>query len=141
MAPVDYPHRPVVAVGAVVIHDGRVLLVKRGQPPSEDLWSIPGGSVKLGETLQAAAEREIKEETGLTVRAGHPVYTFDVVERDSDGRVRFHYVIVDVSAEYESGTPTPGDDAAAVQWVSPEALPGLALSPKTRELLTTRFGF
>ena len=74
--------RRLVAVGAVVIKDGAILLVKRGQAPSSGKWAIPGGSVELGETLQQAAEREIREETGLRIRAEQPVFTFDVIERD-----------------------------------------------------------
>ena len=72
-----YPDNPQVAVGAIVIRDNKVLLVKRKQPPSEGLWAIPGGRVELGETLQKAAEREVREETGVTVQTGNPVYTFD----------------------------------------------------------------
>jgi ADP-ribose pyrophosphatase len=86
----EYPENPQVAVGAIVIKDGRVLLVKRSQPPSKGLWAIPGGRVELGETLKEAAEREIIEETGLTIRAGDPVYTFDVIERDDAGDCGFY---------------------------------------------------
>jgi ADP-ribose pyrophosphatase len=106
MAKKEYPDAPRVAVGAIVIHHQQVLLVLRGQPPSQGLWAIPGGSVELGETLQQAAEREIREETGLLIRAGEPVYIFDTVQRDDEGRVRFHYVIVDVLAE-PSTRPSP----------------------------------
>ena len=104
----DYPGHPRVAVGAVVFKDERVLLVRRGQPPSEDLWAIPGGSVEIGETLQEAAEREILEETGIKIRAGEPVFTFDVIERDRTGKIRFHYVIVDLVADYTAEIRTPG---------------------------------
>jgi 8-oxo-dGTP diphosphatase len=136
-----YPGRPVLAVGAVVFKDGRVLLVKRGRPPAKGLWAIPGGGIELGETLQQAAEREIKEETGIVIRAGEPILTFDMVERDPQDRVRFHYVIVDLAAEYVSGEPQPGDDAADARWISARELDNLALSAKTRKLLKTRFGF
>ncbi|MEE9402308.1 MAG: NUDIX hydrolase, partial [Desulfobacteria bacterium] len=106
----EYPENPQVAVGAIVIKDGRVLLVKRSQPPSKGLWAIPGGRVELGETLKEAAEREIMEETGLTIRAGDPVYTFEVIKRDDTGRIRFHYVIVDLVADYLSGKLNASDD-------------------------------
>jgi len=136
-----YPKRPRVAVGAVVFKDQRVLLVRRGRAPAEGLWAIPGGSMELGETLQAAAEREIFEETGITIRAGEPVFTFDVIERDDDGRIRFHYVIVDMSADYIDGTLQPGDDAVEARWVSGKALNGLNVSSRTLQLLHERFGF
>ncbi len=131
----EYPDRPRVAVGAVVIHEGRVLLVKRGKPPSEGLWAIPGGSVELEETLQMAAEREILEETGLKIKAGDPVYTFDAIQKDGDGRVRFHYVIVDLLADYVEGEPNAGDDAHEVGWVRPRDLSALPMSRKTLDLL------
>jgi ADP-ribose pyrophosphatase len=130
-----YPDTPQVAVGAVVVRDSKVLLVKRGHPPGEGLWAIPGGSVELGETLQQAAEREIKEETRLTIRAGNPIYTFDVIERDDTGRIQFHYVIVDVIADFISGKLNPDDDARDARWVSLEELEHLPVSPSTRDLV------
>ncbi len=139
--PTRYPDAPRVAVGAVVFREGRVLLVRRGNPPARGDWAIPGGSVALGETLGEAAEREIKEETGITIRAGEPVFTFDAVERDPDGRVRYHYVIVDLAAEYISGSPCPGDDAAEVRWAAPEDLADLPVNPETLRLLRERFDF
>ena len=130
-----YPDVPQVAVGALVTNQRKVLLVKRKHAPGEGLWAIPGGVVKLGETLQGAVEREVMEETGLTIRAKHPFYTFDVVERDDVGRIRFHYVIVDLMADFISGELNPDDDAADARWVAPEELKDLPLSPSTRELL------
>lgn len=136
-----YPDSPKVAVGAIVFKDDRILLVQRGQPPAEGIWAIPGGSVKLGETLQEAAEREIFEETGLSIRAGQPVYTFDVVDRDTDGNIRFHYVIVDLMADYISGEPRSGDDAMDVGWFSAREMQHAKVSKTTRTLLKERFGF
>lgn len=136
-----YPDQPLVAVGAIVFKDNRVLLVRRGKPPAEDLWAIPGGRVEIGETLQEAAEREIMEETGVTIRALVPVYTFDVIDRDTRGRIQFHYVIVDLTAEYIEGEPRAGDDAAAARWVSSDELSILKVSSKTRQLLKAQFNF
>jgi len=137
----DYPDHPRVAVGAVVFKEERVLLVRRGQPPAEDLWAIPGGSVKIGETLQEAAEREIREETGIQIQAAEPIYTFDVIERDAAGKVRFHYVIVDLAADYVMGNPSPGDDAVEARWVSADEISKLKVSAATVKLLKTQFGF
>ena len=137
----NYPDAPLPAVGAVVFKAGRVLLVQRGNPPARGVWAIPGGRVRLGESLQAAAEREILEETGVVIRAGDPVYVFDVVDRDADGAVRFHYVIVDLAADYVSGEPAPGDDAAGASWVGEAQLAGLTVNPATRRLLAEKFGF
>jgi 8-oxo-dGTP diphosphatase len=136
-----YPIHPRVAVGAVVIHDRRVLLVKRRQPPAKDTWAIPGGSVLLGETLQAAAQREIMEETGLKIRAGEPVLTFELIERDPDGRVRFHYVIVDLIAQYLGGDITAGDDVSDARFVSAAEMAHIHVNPRTRRLLESHFGF
>ena len=137
----SYPETPKVAVGAVVFNDERVLLVRRGQPPSEDLWAIPGGSVEIGETPQEAAEREILEETGIKIRAGEPVFTFDVIDRDRTGKIRFHYVIVDLEADYISGDPNAGDDAAEARWVTAQEINELRVSAPTLKLLKEKFGF
>ncbi|OPY06912.1 MAG: Bifunctional NMN adenylyltransferase/Nudix hydrolase [Syntrophaceae bacterium PtaB.Bin095] len=131
----EYPDRPVVGIGAVVIHEGRVLLVRRGVAPSRGLWAVPGGALELGETLQRGAEREILEETGVAIRAREPVYAFDFFERDGDGRIRFHFVIVDVAADYIGGEVRGADDALEARWLAPEDLEGLAVSKNTLKLL------
>jgi len=130
-----------VAVGAVVFKNDRVLMVRRGKPPAEGLWAIPGGSVELGETLQKAAEREIFEETGVRIQAAEPVLTFDVLDRDEAGRVRFHYVIVDLAARFVGGEVRAGDDALEARWVSRRAMGDLAVNQVTRKLLKERFAF
>ena len=137
----DYPSSPRVAVGAVVFNENRVLLVKRDNPPGKGLWAIPGGRVKLGETLQVAAERETREETGVIIRAKDPIYTFDVIERDVRGRIRFHYVIVDLLADYISGQPNPGSDACDARWIAHPELDELALSTSTRKFLKEKIQF
>ena len=136
----NYPAAPVPAVGAVVVHDGAVLLVRRGRAPARGVWAVPGGRVELGETLAEATEREVREETGVSVRAGEPIWSFDSVIRDEDGRVAFHYVIVDLLAEYVEGEPRARDDALEARWARPEDFPGLLVSRPTLELLE-RIGF
>lgn len=136
-----YPDAPRPAVGAVVFKDDAVLLVQRGNSPSRGSWAIPGGSVHLGETLQAAAEREIFEETGVVIRAKDPILVFDAIERDNHGAVRFHYVIVDLAADYVSGVPRAGDDAADARWIRESELGRLPVNSATRRLLAEKFNF
>lgn len=136
-----YPDAPRVAVGAVVFKGDHVLLVCRRNPPAAGEWAIPGGSVALGETLAAAAEREVLEETGVTVRAGDPIYTFDSIHRDDAGRVAYHYVVTDLRAEHVAGEPVPRDDALDARWVAADELAGLHLNAVTRLLLLERLGF
>ncbi|MFO8085627.1 MAG: NUDIX hydrolase [Desulfobacterales bacterium] len=138
-----YPDLPRVAVGAVVFKDKRILLVRRANAPAKGLWSIPGGSVELGETLPQAAERETLEETGIVISARQPVYTFDIIEKDQYNRIRFHYVIVDLKADYISGEVCAGDDADEVRWVAWEELQYLNVNPRTMKVLNltgTPFG-
>jgi ADP-ribose pyrophosphatase len=134
-----YPDAPRVAVGAVVTHQNKVLLVLRGQPPAKDKWAIPGGSVNLGETLQAAAEREVFEETGLKVKAGEVIYSFDAILHDAEGRIQYHYVILDLRAEALDPTQplTPADDVYDAAWFNLADLdrPDLVISDTTRTLL------
>lgn len=136
-----YPQQPCLAVGAVVYKKGRVLLVQRGKPPAKGQWAIPGGSVRLGETLQQAAEREILEETGAVIEAKEVIYTFDVIDKDDQGRIRYHYIIVDLMADYIAGDIRPGDDALDVRWVSPQMLTRLDINPRTVRLLSEELGF
>ena len=136
----EYPDAPRLAVGGVVIKGDQVLLVRRGKPPAYGEWAIPGGSVELGETLQEAVERELREETGITVRAGEICHTFEAVKRDDDGRVRFHYVIIDLTAEYLSGEPVPASDVTEAAWLTPGDLAGRPVNATTIELLN-KLGF
>lgn len=136
-----YPDKPLVAVGAVVFRDDAVLLVRRGKPPGEGRWAIPGGSVRLGESLRAAAERELLEETGVTVRAGQPVLTFETIQRDATGRVAYHYIIIDLEADYVAGEPKAADDAADARWVTRIDLKRLDVVPATRRFLQKHYGF
>jgi ADP-ribose pyrophosphatase len=137
----EYPNSPQLAVGALVFRENRVLLVKRNQPPGKGLWAIPGGRLELGETLKEAAEREVREETGVIIRAGNPVYTFDLIERDDQERIRFHYVIVDLLADYISGSPHPRSDACEARWIGPRELDKLPVTKTTRAFLKENIKF
>lgn len=130
-----YPESPRVGVGALVIHGGKVLLVKRGVAPSAGFWAPPGGSLELGETLESCAERETLEETGITVRADKPVYAFDYIERDRAGEIMFHFVIIDLWAEYISGEPVGRDDALEAKWVGKDDIGSLQIGKNTLKLL------
>lgn len=109
----EYPDRPLVGIGIVVLRPDGVLLVRRGRPPSKDTWSIPGGAQELGEPAEAAARRELLEETGLHVGPLHLVANVDSIHRDAAGRVQYHYTIVDFAAKWVSGTPVAGSDVTA----------------------------
>lgn len=111
-----YPARPFVGVGAVVFKDRQVLLVRRGRPPRKGLWSLPGGLQEVGETVFAAARREVLEETGLAIEVVELVDVVDSITRDAEDRARYHYTLVDVRAEWRSGEAVAGDDAEAVAW-------------------------
>lgn len=131
----EYPQEPEVAVGALVLKDQKVLLVKRSRPPSEGLWALPGGKVLLGETLQQAAKREILEETGITIIPGEPIYSFDTIQTDNHENVRFHYVIIDLLAEFIGGELTRGDDASEAGWFSFDDLKRINVNETTEELV------
>jgi len=129
---------PAVGVGALLIHDGRVLLIRRGKEPLRGRWTLPGGTVELGETLEAALIREVEEETGLRVRPRETVLVFDRILR-AEGRVSYHYVIVDYLCDYESGSPRAGSDAEAVTFATPGELAGYDLPEQTLEVVVQGF--
>lgn len=112
------PHNPRLAALAVVIRDGHVLLVRRRNPPDAGLWGFPGGHVEPGETALAAAARELAEETGVTARPLAYLDNVDVIERDADGTLRFHFLLAAVLCDYLDGLPVAADDALEAAWVS-----------------------
>ena len=115
-----HPERPIVAVGAVILDGDRVLLVKRGQEPLKGEWSLPGGAVEIGETLQAALVREVREETCLDIEVGPVVEVLDSIRRDAEGRAEYHYIIIDYRCRVPDQGATAaarGSDAADVRWV------------------------
>jgi ADP-ribose pyrophosphatase YjhB (NUDIX family) len=113
----EYPPFPRVGVGAVVLHEDKVLLVRRGRPPSAGRWSLPGGLVELGETTVDAVRRELMEECGIGIHVVGVAGVLDRVVRDDAGRVRYHYVLVDFLAYTASEAVTPGSDADEACWV------------------------
>ena len=113
----QFPSQPVVGVGAVILDSDRVLLVKRGHEPLKGEWSLPGGSVELGESLEQALAREVLEETGLQITVGPIVEIFERIERSADGRVEYHFVIADYACMPSGGTLVHGSDADDARWV------------------------
>jgi 8-oxo-dGTP diphosphatase len=120
-----------VAVGAVIFDRDRVLLVQRGQEPLKGEWSLPGGVVEIGETLEAALAREVREEASLEIEVGSVVEVLDSIRRDPDGRAQYHYVIIDYVCRIRGGTtidPVSGTDAADVRWVALDELTGYRMT-------------
>lgn len=130
-----YPIRPLVGVGAVVWDGNRILLERRGQPPAQGAWSLPGGLIEVGETAEDAVRREVFEECGVEVVVGPIMGLFEPIQRDDDGRVRYHFVVVDFLAYYRAGELLAGDDAADLRWVAPEELDRYALMPASRRMI------
>jgi 8-oxo-dGTP diphosphatase len=130
-----YPARPIIGVGVVVWHGDRVLLVQRGRPPRRGQWSLPGGAQQLGESLAEAARREVLEETGLTVDLGDVLATVDSIEHDPEGRVRYHYTLIDFTAEAHGAELVPGDDAADARWFELHQIEALGLWSETLRII------
>lgn len=131
----EFPTEPGVGVGAVILDGERVLLVKRGHEPLKGQWSLPGGTVELGETLEEAVAREVREETGLTITIGPVVEVFDRIDRGLDGRVRFHYVIVDFACTPASGALSHASDADDAQWVPVSDLAAYNVTQKATDVI------
>ncbi len=131
----DYPNRPLIGVGVVVFKDDRVLLIRRGKPPREGQWSLPGGRQRLGERVEETARREVAEEAGIDVEVGPLVDVVDSITRDDQGAVQYHYTLVDLLAEWRSGEAAAGHDAAAVAWADPADLGPYDLWKETERII------
>ncbi len=131
----EYPVRPLVAVGAVVVDDSRVLLVRRAQDPSKGLWSVPGGLIELGETAEEAARREVKEETGIDVQIERLLDVTDNIVRDDKGKIRFHYVLIDFLARPMTRTAESRSDVSDVKWVLLDDISTYSLTEGARNLI------
>lgn len=127
----EYPACPLVGIGALVVENGRVALIRRGKAPLRGEWSIPGGMLELGETLRQGAEREALEETSLVVHATELLGVFDRVVPDNDGKIIYHYVLIDFLCQRISGELHAGADAAGAKWFTPDEVATLPLAEDT----------
>jgi 8-oxo-dGTP diphosphatase len=138
--PRRYPPMPLIGVAAAVFDDaGRVLLVQRGQPPRQGQWGLPGGLLDLGERLVDGVRREVWEECGIDIEVVDLVAAFEPIQHDVDGRVEYHYVVLDYWARHVHGQAVAADDAAAVAWVAMDALDAYALSTDTANVVHAAF--
>src|ERR1700731_2558315 len=135
----EFPEVPLVGVGAIIIEDSRVVLVKRAHPPLQAEWSIPGGVLEVGELVREAAVREAREETGLVVEPGELLGVFDRVLRNPEKRVQYHYVLIDFLCRRVAGKLAAASDAAEVRWFRQEELPGLGLAEDTLGVIRKGF--
>ncbi|MFQ5656277.1 MAG: NUDIX hydrolase [Candidatus Methylomirabilales bacterium] len=135
----EYPPRPVVAVGAIVVKAGKVLLVRRGREPSQDLWSLPGGAVRLGEGLKEAVARELREECGIDVEVGDVVEVVDRIYKDRNGRVKYHYVIIDFLASWRGGRLKAASDILEARWVDRARLSDFPLTEGAATVVENAF--
>src|SRR6202158_514433 len=135
----EFPEVPLVGVGAIIIEDSRVLLVKRAHPPLQAQWSIPGGVLEVRELVRDAAIREAREETGLTVEPGELLGVYDRILRDSEQRVQYHYVLVDFLCRRVAGDLAAASDASDVRWFTREELPALRLAEDTIDVIGKGF--
>jgi 8-oxo-dGTP diphosphatase len=135
----EFPETPLVGVGAIIIEDAHVVLVKRAHPPLQTEWSIPGGVLEVGELVREAAIREAREETGLTVEPGQLLGVYDRVLRDAEQHVQYHYVLIDFLCRRVAGDLAAASDAAEVRWFSREELPALKLAEDTIDVICKGF--
>ena len=132
----EYPPAPMVAVAAVVLDDaGSVLMVERGRPPAQGLWALPGGLLDLGEAVRDGVVREVREETGAEIEIVELLDLFEPIHRDADGRIHYHFVVIDFWAHFRGGTVAPDDDADQAAWVSLETLDDLPMEEATRRVV------
>ena len=130
-----YPAHPTVAVSAIIFKEERILMIKRGKEPNKGKWSIPGGGIELGETLDQAVKREVREECSIEIEVERVFYTTENIIRDDDGRVKYHYVLVDMLAKYAGGETKAQSDAEECRWVTAEELSELDITPRLRAVL------
>ncbi len=131
----QYPDRPIVGVGAVIVVDGKVVLIRRRFEPLKGQWSLPGGAVELGETLEDSIAREIREEIGLDIEVGPVIEVFDRIMKDAESRVEYHYVLVDYLCWPIAGELRAGSDVDAAVLVDPSELEAYQLTNKATAVI------
>jgi 8-oxo-dGTP diphosphatase len=136
----EYPERPIIGVGAVIIRGDRVLLVRRAAEPLKGEWSLPGGALELGEKLREGVRREVLEEAGLEVEPGEVLDVFDSIFRDEQGRTQYHYVLIDFLCHSVSGEAKAGSDVSEVRWVRQEELAAMGLRQSIEQVVRQEFG-
>ncbi|MDA1311937.1 MAG: NUDIX hydrolase [Acidobacteria bacterium] len=135
----EYPSQPIIGVGAVILENDAVLLVRRGNEPLKGIWSIPGGALELGENLIDGVRREVREETGLEIDVGEIVEIFERITRDDRGEIRYHYVLADYICRPIGGTLAAADDAAEVRWFTPSELMAVDVTEGTPAVIEKAF--
>lgn len=135
----EYPQTPLVGVGVIVKHAERILLVKRANEPKKGLWSIPGGRVRLGESVRQAAEREVWEECQINIRLKDVVSIVDLIDKDDNGSIKYHYVLIDFVADYEKGELKAASDALDAKWVTEEMMNDFDIPDITRKVIKKAF--
>lgn len=135
----EYPKRPIPSVAACVFKDDRILLIKRGTPPSKDRWSVPGGAIELGESFSETAKRELNEECGIEIEVGEIFDVENFIVHDEQKRIQYHYIITYLIAKYTSGEIRPGPDELDVRWVTREELLNLDMNPIVRKMMLKSF--
>jgi ADP-ribose pyrophosphatase YjhB (NUDIX family) len=131
----EYPTRPIAAVAATIIHEGKVLLAIRGNSPNRGKWGIPGGVIELGETTEQAVAREVLEETNIIVKPKRLITVLDSIGKDQEGKIRVHYILLEYFCEYISGEVHPASDAPDARWVPISDLDTLDMMSVTRDLV------
>lgn len=130
-----YPGAPLVGLGAVVFRGSEVLLIKRGSEPSRGIWTLPGGLLEVGETLKEGVRREVAEECGIWVEVGELLGAFERIVRDGEGRVEYHYVILDYLATWLEGNAVAASDVMDARWVPIATLDGYDVSPEAKGVI------
>ena len=134
-----YPLHPQVGVGIVLLNEDQVLLIKRGQEPAIGKWTVPGGLVKIGETIHEAAKRELMEECGIAAALRDIIDVFEFIERDRNNEIKYHYIVVEVLASYEGGQVNASSDAVDAKWCRLSEIDDAACTSETKNLVRKAF--